>query len=55
MPESDIMLIKQFFGADGGREVSNRELLDFKRAEPAGIKTLAEGIRDGSLTYAGPK
>jgi hypothetical protein len=44
-----IRTIKEYFGKD--REVSNGELLAFKRAYPDGLKQLAEGIRNGSLTY----
>jgi hypothetical protein len=52
MAKATIKQLQEYFGTNAkGEKVTNREVIDFKKADPEGYDQLANGIGDGTLTY----
>jgi hypothetical protein len=52
MAKANIAAVKAYFGKNAaGEEISNKEVIAFKKDDSAGYDQIANGLGDGTLTY----
>ncbi len=52
MAKATIAQVKAYFGKNGaGEEISNKEVIDFKKTDSKGYDDIANGLGNETLTY----